>query len=143
MRSARQGGFTLVELMIVVAIIGVLAAVAYPSYDKYVTKARRSDAHQLLTEIYSKNGQYLLDARGYSDIIGTATGGLNMARSGWTCATTNAGCTNQYYTVTVSSLDNAATPPYFKASAVPIAGSTQASDGTLTIDSTGAKTGTW
>jgi len=142
-RDMRQGGFTLVELMIVVAIIGVLAAIAYPSYDRYVTKARRSDAQQLLTEIYAKQGQYLLDARSYTDIIGVATGGLNMGRSGWTCTTTNAGCTNQFYTVTVSALDNSATPPSFTASAVPIAGSTQASDGTLTMNSVGAKTGTW
>src|SRR5262249_14518505 len=103
--------------------------------------ARRSDAHQLLTEIYSRQGQYLLDARAYTDIIGT--NGLNIARTNWTCASTNAGCTGQYYTLTISTLNNAATPPYWKATAVPIAGKSNASDGNLTIDSVGAKTGTW
>src|SRR5262245_61253451 len=116
MRSAKQGGFTLVELMIVVAIIGVLAAIAYPSYDKYVIKARRSDAHQLLTEIASKQTQYLVDARAYTATIGT--GGLNIARTNWTC-TTN--CVGQYYTVSVT-IDNTATPPTWTATATPTAG---------------------
>ena len=141
MRSPGQGGFTLIELMITVAILGILAAVAYPSYDKFIVKSRRSDAHQLLTEIYSKQTQYLLDARSYTDIIGT--NGLNIARDKWTCASTNAGCTGDYYTVTVSTLTNTSTPPYYKVTAVPIAGKSNASDGNLTLDRVGAKSGTW
>jgi len=42
-------GFTLIELMIVVAIIGILASIAFPSYQKYVLKGRRSDALQALS----------------------------------------------------------------------------------------------
>ncbi|WP_275097935.1 type IV pilin protein [Sedimenticola hydrogenitrophicus] len=44
-------GFTLIELMIVVAVIGILAAIAYPSYQEYVRKARRADAQAALLEL--------------------------------------------------------------------------------------------
>lgn len=131
----RTRGFTLIEVMIVVAVIAILAAVAYPSYERYAMRAKRSEAQQLMLAISSKQAQYILDARSYTSTIGT--GGLNISREGWTCAASS--CGNGAYTVAIV-VDNAATPPTFTITATP-AGS-QAIDGTMTLDSVGSKTRT-
>jgi len=126
-------GFTLIELMIVVAVISVLAAIAYPSYTKYTARARRSDAQQLMQEIALKQGQYILDARSYTTTLGAA--GLNINRQGWSCTTT---CTNAYYTISATMVMTA-TPPTYTITGTPVSGSVVANDGTLTLDSTGSR----
>lgn len=53
-----ERGFTLIELMIVVAVIGVLAAIAYPSYQEYVMRARRAEGQSLLNETAARQERY-------------------------------------------------------------------------------------
>ncbi len=132
MRVAR--GFTLIELMITVVVVGILAAIAYPSYQTYMQKVRRSEAQQLMTAISSRQAQYIIDARGYTETIGA--GGLNVNQQGWTCAAT---CSNAYYTVSMTPApDNTATPPTYTITATP--SGQQADDGAMTLDHTGTKT---
>ena len=58
-------GFTLVELMIVVAIVAILASIAYPSYQEYVKRAHRADAQRVAFELANKQEGYLLTAGKY------------------------------------------------------------------------------
>jgi type IV pilus assembly protein PilA len=76
-----QKGFTLIELMIVVAIIGILAAVAIPAYGDYTARAQAAEAFTLLdglktplTELYTSSGLFALDPAGVSGVTGIISG---------------------------------------------------------------------
>ncbi len=62
----KHQGFTLIELMITVAILGILAALAYPSYTAQVQKSRRADAQVALQEIAQRQEAYFLRNRSYA-----------------------------------------------------------------------------
>jgi type IV pilus assembly protein PilE len=125
-------GFTLIELMITVAVVGILAAIAYPSYQKYLVKSRRASAQATLMDIAQRQQQYLLDARGYAPDLAT----LNVTPP------TNV---SSVYTITICQtaaspcVAPGGTPPTFAAIATPIAGTAQANDATLSITNTGVK----
>lgn len=62
-------GVTLIELMITVAIIGILAAISYPSYTRYMTQSRRSDAHIALTNAAAKQEKFFSDCGYYAKTL--------------------------------------------------------------------------
>lgn len=75
MRTANSG-FTLIELMVVVAIVGILAAVAYPSYQDYLDRGKATDAITTLSDQRVRLEQFFQDNRNYgTGACGTTAGG--------------------------------------------------------------------
>ena len=122
-----QQGFTLVELMVVAAIVGILAVIAYPAYTQYVVKSNRAAAESFILSVANKQEQYALDARQYSTTLaalGLATP-TDVARK---------------YTIT-EPIAVSSVPMAYTITAVPI--SAQATNdtkcGSVSIDQTGTK----
>ena len=122
----KSSGFTLIELMTVVAIISILLAIAVPAYNEYINRAHRAAAQQFLLDVAQRQEQYLLDNRQYATVLGGGAGGLGMS--------TPADIAADYAAPDFTGVDNAATPPSFLLFMAPKAGARMAADGTLVIN---------
>jgi type IV pilus assembly protein PilE len=126
MNIRRKGGFTLIELMIVVAIIAILAAIAVPWWGRYTYRARRADGQKVLMHVAQAEERYFTDYNRYTDSptdLGYPTSAITSE--------------NGYYSV---GLDvSGASSSAFVATASPLGPQTDDVCGNLSIDNTGAK----
>ena len=132
-------GFTLIELMIVIAIIGILAAVALPSYRQYIVRAARVQAQTELLELASLQEKIFLNSNGYAFSVAAPYNGTSSGGLGRGSGTTKDG---RYTLTLVDSAGAAMTAAAqgFTLKASPAAGSQQVSDGDILVTETGRRT---
>jgi type IV pilus assembly protein PilE len=123
-------GFSLLELMIVIVIVAILTAIAYPSYQQHIVRNNRAAAQQYLLEVSSLQHQFILDNRSYATTL-TALDSSPAA------------VVSDNYTVTVSGVDNTSSPPTFTLQAAPKSGTTQQGSDSLTVNHLGQKNASW
>ena len=129
-----QLGFTLIELMIVVAIIGILASIALPNYRQYVIRASREAAQTELVQLASLQEKIYLNSNAYSfSVTGNYTG-----QSGGGLGVSSGNTSDGRYSISAAATTTGSTQD-FTLTATPVADSTQADDGNITITSTGAR----
>ena len=133
-RTKRTKGFTLIELMIGLVIIGILAAVAYPTYTAHVTRSSREAAKAELLQLANLQEKIYLNSNAYSNNISSAYNGRSDGGLGKTSRLTDDG---KYDLSIVAGGGGAQT---FTITATPRSGTTQAADGNLTIASDGSRT---
>ncbi|MET3378033.1 MULTISPECIES: type IV pilin protein [Variovorax] len=121
----KTGGFTLIELMITVAIVAILAAIALPSYRQYIVRSKRSAAQAQMMDIANRQQQFLLANRNYADKTALTASGYALP------AEVNS---NYSYDIVLSTTG----VPGYTLTLTPIGG--QTGDGALTLNSDGVKT---
>ena len=122
-------GFTIIELLIVIAVLALLTAIAVPSYQGYVLKARRTEAKDLLFTTAQRLQQYYTQ----NDVYTTNTTTLGVSTTS----------ENGYYTLTIAAGHTGDPDTSYAVTATPVGGTSQAGDsacGNYTLNSLGTKT---
>lgn len=137
-KRSRVSGFTLIELMIVVAIVGILATIAYPSYQDYVRRSARAEARAAMLNMAQLQERNFSDRGAYVQITNAPASG------GWESANWSGGSSygERKYEITVDLAGaNGITQPY-QITATPSGLWSDPKCGKLTLDSAGTKTST-
>ena len=119
MNRAKKKGFTLIEMVVVLAILAIIVSIALPNYQDYLKRSRRSDAMIALERIANKQEQFYFDWNTYTDSLED----LNMASFS----------PDGFYRLSIETADSV----LFIARAAPVAGSSQFGDGGFERHSTG------
>lgn len=141
MRASR--GFTLIELMMVVAVIAVLVAIALPSYNEQSAKARRSDAKAILMELMSRQERFYTQYLSYTTTV-VGTGGCSGSACGLNMGSSSSG--EGFYTVSVTATPGGCAPGTattcrgYEMTATPVAADDKCK--TISITNTGVKKST-
>lgn len=98
--NRKKSGFTLIELIVVIAIIGILASIAYPSYQNSVLKSRRTDGKNALMSAAGIQESYYSSNNSYSDTIADI-GGNTSDEGFYSVAVTNPSCSSTVNGVTL------------------------------------------
>ncbi len=135
--TRRSAGFTLVELMITLAIVAILAAIAYPSYSNYIMKSHRADAKTALLDLASRQERYFALQNNYA----STPSALGYAGTAFPISVQTSGQSYYQLYVQVTGSPGTSTLPGFSASAVPANPGPQQSDacGTYTINQLGVQ----
>lgn len=132
MKRFNARGFTLVEVMIVVAIVAILAAVAPPTYRNYIVRGARVQAQTELLELASLQEKIFLNSNNYAASVTTAYNGTAAGGLGRTSGQTNDGRYDLSLDITVPSQT-------FVLTATPTADGTQVGDGNISISESGQR----
>ncbi len=127
-----QRGVTLIELMVVIVIVSILAAVAIPSYEDSVRKSRRTEAQTALTSVLQQQERFFMNNMTYSTDL-AAVGFTNLSSGSFVSE-------NGFYNVAASTCAGTPIARCVLLTATPQLG--QADDGNMTLNSRGEKTAT-
>lgn len=130
MKIYRISGFSLIELMVAVVIVGILAAIAMPSYSNYVIRGSRAAAQTELLEMASLQEKIYLNSNAYTASVNTAYNGTSAGGLGRTTGQTS----DNKYALALSGGGQT-----YTLTATPVAGTGQAGNGCLTIQENGMR----
>ncbi|MBA2408610.1 MAG: type IV pilin protein [Gammaproteobacteria bacterium] len=125
-------GFTLIELMIVVAIVAILGGIAYPSYVNQLQRTRRAEGQAMVMEIMAAQERYYSSNNTYT---------IDLTELGYTLVSGNLDSDGGWYRISAAARSGAALNACVNLSAA--GQGAQSGDGTLTLNSRGVKTGYW